>query len=139
MVDVERVILLKASPIFAETPDRALATLAAMADRVEVTSGETVIRKGDPGSCMYVVATGRMRVHDRDRVIAVLSVGEIIGEMALLDPAPRAASVTALEDSVLFRLDKDAFDVAMADNPDIAHGVLRVLCRRLRTQIQKPA
>ena len=139
MVDVERVILLKSSPIFEETPDRALASLAALADHLEITAGETVIHKGDLESCLYVIARGKMRVHDEERSIAVLETGEIIGEMALLDPAPRSASVTAMEDSILFRLEKEAFDIALADNPEIAHGVLRVLCRRLRTQIQRSA
>ena len=55
--------------------------------------------------------------------------------MSLLDPAPRSASITATEDSELFRIDKDAFDVVMADNPEITQGVVRVLCRRLRTKI----
>jgi len=55
--------------------------------------------------------------------------------MSLLDPAPRSASITAMEDADLFRIEKDAFDVVMADNPEITQGVLRVLCRRLRTKI----
>ncbi|MBN2050697.1 MAG: HEAT repeat domain-containing protein [Spirochaetales bacterium] len=137
MTDIERVVLLKSSPIFEETPDQALASLAALADRLEAIEGETIIHKGDLESCLYVIARGKMRVHDGERTIAFLEAGEIIGEMALLDPAPRAASVTACENSVLFRLDKDAFDIALADNPEIAHGVLRVLCRRLRLQIQR--
>ncbi len=139
MVDVERVILLKSSPIFEETPSRSLASLATLAATVEAAEGETIIHKGEFENCLYVIAQGRMRVHDGDQNIAILEVGEIIGEMALLDPAPRAASVSAVEDSVLLRLDKEAFDLAMADNPEIAHGVLRVLCRRLRAKIQRPA
>lgn len=137
MTDIERVVLLKSSPIFEETPDQALASLAALADRLEAIEGESIIHKGDMESCLYVIAQGKMRVHDGERTIAFLEAGEIIGEMALLDPAPRAASVTACEDSVLFRLDKEAFDIALADNPEIAHGVLRVLCRRLRLQLQR--
>ena len=50
----------------------------------------------------------------------------------MLDPEPRNASVTAVEDTHLFRLYKEAFDEVMADQPEIAYGVIRVLCQRLR-------
>jgi len=65
---------------------------------------------------MYFILEGRMRVHDGKNTIALLGEGEIIGEMTLLDPAPRSASVTSIQDSFLFRLEKEAFNVIMAGN-----------------------
>jgi protein-L-isoaspartate(D-aspartate) O-methyltransferase len=57
---------------------------------------------------------------------------EIFGELAVLDPAPRSASVVALEATHLFRLDGDVFALLMAGSHDIVRGVLHVLCDRLR-------
>ena len=135
MLTVEKVVALKSAEIFANTSDFSLLSLASITDEVHVAAGETFIRKGDMENCMYLIVHGNVRVHDEGREIARLGEGEIIGEMSLLDPAPRSASITAIEDSDLFRIEKDAFDVVMADNPEITQGVVRVLCRRLRTKI----
>ena len=135
MLTIEKVVALKSAEIFANTSDFSLVSLASIADEVHVTADETFIRKGDMEHCMYLLVSGRVRVHDQGREIARLGEGEIIGEMSLLDPAPRSASVTATEDTQLFRIEKDAFDIVMADNPEITQGVLRVLCRRLRSKI----
>ena len=61
-----------------------------------------------------------------------LSERDVFGEMALLDPEPRSASVTALEDSQLFRLDQIPFYDLMADRAEVARGIIHVLTQRLR-------
>jgi CRP-like cAMP-binding protein len=57
-----------------------------------------------------------------------------VGELAVLDPDPRSASVTATSDTFLFRIDKEPLDEALADRPEIALGIIRALSRRLRIQ-----
>jgi CRP/FNR family cyclic AMP-dependent transcriptional regulator len=126
---------MKSIGIFANTPDSALASVASIVEPMECSAGDPIIRKGEVESCMYLIARGRVRVHDGSAAIAELGEGEIIGEMALLDPAPRSASATVMDDSLLLRLEKDAFDAVMADNPEIVQGVIRVLCQRLRKHI----
>jgi CRP-like cAMP-binding protein len=81
---------------------------------------------------MYVVVSGRVRVFDGDKTLSELGEKEIFGELALLDPAPRSASVEASEDTRLFRLDGDVFAELMAGSLDVVRGVLHVLCDRLR-------
>jgi hypothetical protein len=135
LLNIEKVVLLKSVGVFAHTADSALASVASIVEPVEVTAGEPIIGKGDMESCLYLIVRGRVRVHDGSRDIARLGQGEVIGEMAMLDPAPRSASVTAVEDGLLFRIEKEAFDAVMADNPEVVQGVIRVLCRRLRKEI----
>lgn len=132
LLTIEKVIILRSAEVFASMPDHVLAFIASVVEELDVPRGETFIRKGDIGNCMYLVVEGRVRVHDGDREIAVFEKGQPVGELAVLDPEPRNASVTALEDTQLFRLDKGALDEVMADQPEIARGVIRVLCRRLR-------
>ena len=63
---------------------------------------------------------------------AACQVQRIFGELALLDPAPRSASVAATKDTCLFRLDGDLFTQLMTANVDVVRGVLHVLCERRR-------
>jgi CRP-like cAMP-binding protein len=101
-------------------------------EEVDVQKGDTFIKKGDIGNCMYLIVDGTVLVHDGERKIAELGKGQTVGELAVLDPEPRSASVTATQNTHLFRLEKEALDEVMADQPEIARGVIRVLCQRLR-------
>lgn len=137
LTTIERVIALKAADIFAGIPDNILAHIASIGEDVEVSADETFIRKGELGSCMYIIREGRVAIHDETTRFAELPAGEVVGEMAVLDPEPRSASATAIEETMLLKIEKDAFDSVMVDHPGIARGVIQVLCRRLRNTIQK--
>ena len=131
---IERVLLLKSMEVFSEVPEEGLLELAAALEEIEVQVGERIIEKGEIGSSMYIVVDGRVRVHDGEQELRVLGSREIFGELAALDPEPRSASVTAIEDTSLFRLDEQALYEMMAENQTIARGVIQILCRRLRTR-----
>lgn len=131
LLTVERVALLRRVRLFAETPDRALAGLAQVVTEVEFAAGATVMREGAVEDWLYVVVDGELEVLREDRR-AIIGAGEVVGELAVLDPMPRSATVRALTDSLLFRLDKAAFDEAVDERPEIARGIIRDLVRRLR-------
>ena len=137
LTTIERVLALKAADIFAGIPDNVLAHIASIGEDVDVPAKETFIRKGEIGNSMYIIREGRVAIHDETTRFAELSAGEVVGEMAVLDPEPRSASVTALEETMLLKIEKEAFDSVMVDHPGIARGVIQVLCRRLRHTIQK--
>jgi CRP-like cAMP-binding protein len=132
MLLIEKVILLKMVQMFAHTPEELVAEIASMLTEVSFRKGETIFEKGDKGDSMYIVVSGRVRVFDGANTLSVLGEKEIFGELALLDPEPRSASVEAVEDARLFRLDEDTFSELMAGNLEIVRGVLHVLCDRLR-------
>jgi hypothetical protein len=132
MLTIERVICLKAVPMFAEASEEILADVAELLEEVEAKKGQVVFEKGAAGDSLYIVLSGRVRVYDGARTIVELGEKEIFGELALLDPEPRVASVAAVEDTRLFRLDREAFAELMAGNIEIVRGVLHVLCERLR-------
>ena len=134
MLTIEKVICLKAVPMFAEASEEILADVAAILEEREARAGEVIIRKGDPGDSLYVIVHGQVRVFDGDRTITGLGEHDIFGELALLDPEPRLASVAAVTDTRLFRLDREGFAELMAGNIEIVRGVLHVLCERLRRQ-----
>jgi CRP-like cAMP-binding protein len=85
---------------------------------------------------MYIIVRGKMRVHDGEKELAVLEDRTVFGELAALDPEPRSASITALEDTLLFRLDESSLYELMAEHVEVARGVIRVLCRRMRGMVK---
>ncbi|MGH9324159.1 MAG: cyclic nucleotide-binding domain-containing protein [Vicinamibacteria bacterium] len=132
MLTIEKVLLLKGVSMFSSTSEDTLADVADVLEEVELGPGELVFSKGDPGDSMYIVVSGKVRVFDGARTINYLGEREIFGELALLDPEPRSASVEAFEETRLFRLGRDTLFELMADNVGVVSGIMQVLCRRLR-------
>jgi CRP-like cAMP-binding protein len=132
----EKVQILKSTSVFAETPEDALTEVAAIMEEVHAMPGQRIIEKGDMGDSLYVVAAGRVRVHDGSHTLDHIEAGGVFGEMALVDPQPRMASVTAVEDTRLLRLDWDPFNRLMESHPQVARGVIQMLTRRLRDRVQ---
>lgn len=136
---VGRIDILRAVSLFVETPSETLAEVAALLDDITAKAGETIIEKGAPGDCLYILVEGRVRAHDGDRILNDLGPGDVFGEMAVLDPEPRSASVTAVDDSHLFRLSREPLDHLMDARPEVAHGIIRILVQRLRGRIRDMA
>jgi len=132
---VEKVLILKTVPVFNQTPDHVLAEVAGLLEEVDVSENESIFVKGETGDSLYVIVDGRVRVHDGDRVLNYLGERDVFGEMALLDPEPRSATVTALESTRLFRLDQMPFSELMEERPEISAGIIRVLTSRLRNRM----
>jgi ATP/ADP translocase len=129
---VEKVLILKTVPMFSQTPDNVLADVANLLEQVDVSENETIFREGDVGDDMYVILDGKVRVHNDERLVNDLGEREVFGEMALLDPEPRSASVTALEMTRLFRLNQGSFYKLMEERPEVAMGIIHILTARLR-------
>ena len=132
MLTIEKVILLKGVAMFAHTSEDILADVATILEEVELTPGEPVFHKGERGDSMYIIVHGRVRVFDGEKTINFVGEREIFGELALLDPEPRSASVEAVEETRLFRLDRSTLFELMEDNIGVVSGIMRVLCSRLR-------
>ena len=136
---VEHIDMLRSVSLFVETPAETLAEVAALLDDITAHAGETIIEKGAPGDCLYILVAGRARAHDGDRVLNDLGPGDVFGEMAVLDPEPRSASVTAVEESHLFRLSGAALEHLMDARPEVARSIIRILVQRLRGRVRDMA
>ena len=118
------------------------AALEAVLVRRTYAKGETVFREGDEGQDLYLIASGTASVTlklagvGRENRLATFSAGTVFGELALLDPGPRSATVAADEDLVCYVLTEAAFEGLRKDHPAIAIALLtnlgRELTRRLR-------
>ncbi len=135
MTVVERVLLLKGVELFEAVPSDELAAIARIATEVRIEAGRPVLREGEPGDSLYFVVEGRAAVHKDGRAIAELGERGVFGELALLDPGPRSASVDATTDLVLLEIKRDDFVEILATHPEVPLGVIKMLARRAREAI----
>jgi CRP/FNR family cyclic AMP-dependent transcriptional regulator len=128
---------LLASPFFAHMRAEELDAIITFASERRVPKGSTIFTKGDPGTSMMAVLTGRVRVSSvsadgREVTLNVIDAGEIFGEIALLDGKPRSADATALDDTVLMVVERRHFLPFLLKNETLVERLLVVLCDRLR-------
>lgn len=137
LLTLEKVLILKSVSIFKKIPEETLAEVAMSLKYVQADKGKTIFTKGELGRSMYIIIDGKVSVHDGERQITTLGQREIFGELAALNPEPRMFSVTALEDSHLFRLEYETLHELISDHVDLATGIIQVLCQRLQNQQPK--
>lgn len=130
----EKVNLLRSVDIFSETPEQVLTKISLALVKVIVAPEQTIIHKGDMGDCMYIIYRGKVKIHEGIHTITEMAAGKIFGELSLIDPEPRSASVTAIEETILYRLDQAVFYEIIARRPEVAQGIMRLLVSRLRLQ-----
>jgi CRP-like cAMP-binding protein len=99
---------------------------------VTLKSGDVLFKKGDAARSMYVVLSGELSIGDNNHVFERVSAGAIVGEMALIDHAPRSATVTALTPATLAEVDEKRFLFMVRETPSFSLNVLRMLTHRLR-------
>lgn len=130
----EKKQILRTVNLFAETPDHILAEVARLLEEVVCPAGATLFEQGDYGDAMYIIIEGRVRVHSGGRTLTTLEKGSVFGEMAALDPEPRSASITALADLRLLRLERVPFAQLITSRPEVTNGIIHILCQTLRAR-----
>lgn len=129
---VERVAALHRVELFAGIPGRVLAAVAEAAVEVRASTGDVLMEEGAVEAHLYALVEGRVRVHRAGQTLVELGPGATVGELAALVPAPRTAWVTALEPTLVLRVDQAVLDDLLVDWPELAHGVIAALVSRLR-------
>jgi signal transduction histidine kinase len=128
----DRISILRKVEIFSETAVDILTEIAGYLTEVKIKQGQNIFRKGDEGDAMFIIKAGCVRVHDGSHVLSRLKSGQVFGEFALFDNELRSASVTAEENTLLFKLEQNHFFRAMANDAEVTKGVLRNVLKRIR-------
>jgi CRP-like cAMP-binding protein len=119
-------------PLFERLGKTELSRVAQLADEVDVPADRVLMRQGDLGSQMFVVASGRVRIERDGENLAELGPGDWFGEMALVSEGNRSATATAVEPSRLFVLAHREFHSLMDENPGVRSAVFECVADRLR-------
>lgn len=126
---------LAAAEMLGQLPDEALRELAATARRRTFSRAQVVFKEGDPGDALHIVTRGALAVvrpsHDTDLVLERLARGQTFGELAVLNSAPRLASVIAVEPSETVEVAKEHLDRVLDRNPQAMRRMLGSLARSL--------
>ena len=128
--------LLERHPLLVHlTPDQ-LERVARAGEVESYNANETIVAEGTLGDALFLVLSGEVAVHRGAQTFATLGGGDFFGEMSLVEPAPRSATVTAMSAVFLFRLPHDALRAMLEEDPAAANvllvQVVKTLSERLR-------
>ena len=130
-------LLLASHSLFADLPPADLDSLLSHSRPVLFTAGEAIVREGATGRSLYQVISGRVEVQKEVQPgysihVAELGPGEVFGEMTLFQGAPRSATVRALEDSRLLRVDRAGVRELLERDPDLLERFAQLVNSRRR-------
>ena len=102
-------------------------------DFVRYGAGQTIFSEGELGDAMYVVLDGQVALRVKGQLVETLGAGGVLGEMALIDHAPRVASAVATTDAKLVPIEEKRFIFMVQQTPRFALQIMKVMAERLRT------
>jgi CRP-like cAMP-binding protein len=135
--DADKRAMVQNCDLFSKLCPKQIDRLAACAVGKSVPHGTSIFAKGDPGSSLFAIRQGKVRitvpsVDGHDAVINLICKGDVFGEIALLDGRPRTADAVAVTDCELFVIERRDFVPLMREEPDIPLKLIEILCARLR-------
>jgi len=99
---------------------------------VSLKPGQTIFKEGDLGDYTVVLVDGCVEVHVQNRIVGAFEPIEIFGEMAVIDPGPRSATVVAKTNCRFARINKSRFLLLVQNKPEFALQIMQMLVERMR-------
>ncbi|MCL6099878.1 MAG: Crp/Fnr family transcriptional regulator [Bacteroidetes bacterium] len=129
-------------PIFSDLPKEELDKIEKIGTRKQYEKNEVILVEEEAGNALFVIVTGKVKVartsgDDREVILTILTDSDFFGEMAILDGLTRSATVTAIEKSELFLIQRNDFLNLLRSYPDVAIALLQELTKRLRAADMK--
>lgn len=102
---------------------------------VEYASNEIIFTEFEPGNEFYFIQEGRVKIvkiiNNTEKTLDVLEIGDVFGEMAILEEEPRSASAIAMDDVKVLKFHRDNFDALLQGNPQLAYKLLVIFSKRI--------
>lgn len=123
--------------LFRGLPVSELTRVNELLGRTKFPAGATIMTATQPGEAAYIVMDGTLKVSvlqesGQELILAIVGVGEVIGELSLADRGGRSADVGALEPTTLLWIDRSTFDQLRRDIPAVTENLIKLMARRLR-------
>ena len=119
-------------PLFSDCTKQELQRLARRTTDITIDPGQAIIKEGRTGFEFFVVVDGKAEVSRKGKAVGQVGPGDFFGELALLDNAPRDATITALTPMEVIVLTRAEFNAALAEAPGMTRKLMTGMARRLR-------
>ncbi len=129
---VDRLLFVRRVPIFKELRDDFIVRLTSVMHELQFPANYTIFKQGEEGRSLYIVVSGKVKVHIGEKKLAEVEQGKYFGEMAVFDTQPRSASATTLESCEFLELTQEQLYDAIEETPEIAVNIIRELSRLVR-------
>jgi HEAT repeat protein len=134
---MERILFLRRVALFADLAPADLKAIASIAGEQFYSDGDAIMRQGEPGTEMYIIASGEVRVmsklaNEEMKEVARRTEGEVIGEMAIISHEPRTATLLASGDVRTLCIDQRQFESIIRERPETSLAIMRVLIARVQ-------
>jgi CRP-like cAMP-binding protein len=125
-------------PIFSDLPEETIEKISQVGLRKTYKKESIILMEEESSGALFIIVEGKVKVtrtssDGREVILNILSESDIFGEMALLDGLTRSATVTALEETDLFMIQRNQFLEFLKDHPEISIALMQELSKRLRT------
>ena len=130
---MEKVLLLKAVPLFAGLNAVQLVPVTEILTEVAYEEGDRIFEEGDEGHHLYIVVRGEVEVVIDGNVVATLGDQDCFGEMAVLERSVRSATIRASTDVLVQAIAREDFQDLFDLYPGLSRGIIKVLVDRLRS------
>ncbi|NOY67535.1 MAG: Crp/Fnr family transcriptional regulator [Gammaproteobacteria bacterium] len=129
--------MLKNIPLFADLKDDELDSIASHANTKSFPKNSIIINEGDDTSSMYIILSGKIKAFlsnedGKEVILGIMGTGDYFGELSILDPSPRSASIMTMEPCKFIIINKENFEQSLDDHPDIARNMITELTRMIR-------
>ncbi|MBP7651942.1 cyclic nucleotide-binding domain-containing protein [Candidatus Dependentiae bacterium] len=131
----KKIVFLKNNSIFKNTNEKKLHDLSVLFEEINFQHDEIIFSEGDLGDCMYLIGEGKILIKSENFIIAERSEGECIGEMSIIDMAPRSASAIATSNVKTLKLTIDKFYQLLSVEPLTGLNLFHILSAKIREDI----
>jgi len=131
----QNIVFLKSLDIFQSLDDKTLEKLLEDFKEISLEPGEILFQEGDPSDAMYVILDGELSIEKQSLLIARRKKGEYLGELGLIESAPRSATAKASKKSHLFQIQFEQFQTNFASNSKALMEVLKTVALRAREDL----
>lgn len=121
-------------PLFITCSNKDLKRIYLMSTEKRFKTGETIAYEGDTALEAYILLKGMVEVRIKNKKIASLGAGNVVGELALLDNGPRTAKITCMTDCETLAISRKSFHKLLLDIPTLSAKILHGLASRVRKQ-----
>lgn len=128
----EKVLFLKTIPLFDGIPESVLSDIVKKSTDVPAIIGSDIVKEGGVLDSLYIIVQGMVRFEKDGKTVKELGKSSYFGETYAFDPAPINLTISAIDDTLMFRLRGVELYDLINEHPDIARVLIPALCKRIR-------